>query len=122
MLSDDPHDYAPLTPVHFLIGRELLSLLIPAAPASTLTNASGPQYLVTLNSRGKWTKIRRQPEKGDLVFLVEEGVPRNRGKPGVITELLTGSDGVTRSVKNHVRSSLTIRIRYRNQWLAVVVT
>ncbi|KRY45546.1 hypothetical protein T03_9972 [Trichinella britovi] len=99
LLSEDPHDCAPLTPAHFLIGRELASFPIPAASTSAPTNASSLQYLVTLTSRGKWTKIGRQPEKGDLVFLVEEGVPRNCWKLGVITKPLTGSDGVTRSAK-----------------------
>ncbi|KRZ33090.1 hypothetical protein T4C_10183 [Trichinella pseudospiralis] len=47
----------------------------------------------------KWTKGERQPEKEDLVFLVEEGVPPNRWKLGVITELLMESDGFTRSAK-----------------------
>ncbi|XP_003382269.1 Pao retrotransposon peptidase family protein [Trichinella spiralis] len=40
LLSEDPHDCAPLTPAHFLIGRELASLPIPAASASAPTNAS----------------------------------------------------------------------------------
>ncbi|KRY40512.1 hypothetical protein T01_11154, partial [Trichinella spiralis] len=40
-----------------------------------------------------------QAAAGDLVFLVEEGVPQNRWKLGVIVEPLTGSDRVTRSVK-----------------------
>ncbi|KRY08263.1 hypothetical protein T12_5861 [Trichinella patagoniensis] len=117
LLSEDPHDCAPLTPAHFLIGRELASLPIPAASASAPTNASSlrkrwrhqqllmkhlwnrwlEEYLMTLTSRGKWTKIGPQPEKGDLVFLVEEGVPRNRWKLDVIIEPLTGSDGVTES-------------------------
>ncbi|KRZ52279.1 hypothetical protein T02_14930 [Trichinella nativa] len=57
------------------------------------------EYLETLTSRGKWSKIGRQPEKGELVFLVEEGVPRNRCNLGVITEPLTESDRVARSVK-----------------------
>ncbi|XP_003370071.1 conserved hypothetical protein [Trichinella spiralis] len=129
LLSEVPHDCAPLTPAHFLIGRELASLPIPAASASAPTNASSlrkrwrhqqllmkhlwnrwlEEYLVTLTSRGKWTKIGRQPEKGDLVFLVEEGVPRNRWKLGVIIEPLTGSDGVTRSVKVRTARGLLIR-------------
>ncbi|KAL1239390.1 Serine/threonine protein phosphatase 2Aregulatory subunit B' eta isoform [Trichinella pseudospiralis] len=46
----------------------------------------------------KWTKGERQPEKEDLVFLVEEGVPPNRWKLGVITELLMESDGFTRNI------------------------
>ncbi|KRZ16794.1 hypothetical protein T11_15773 [Trichinella zimbabwensis] len=41
LLSDDPHDCAPLTPAHFLNGQELASLPIPAASASAPTNASG---------------------------------------------------------------------------------
>ncbi|KRY22982.1 hypothetical protein T12_7542 [Trichinella patagoniensis] len=32
------------------------------------------EYLVTLTTREKWTKIRLQSENGDIVFLVEEGV------------------------------------------------
>ncbi|KRX55697.1 hypothetical protein T09_3036 [Trichinella sp. T9] len=134
---------------------KLASLPIPAASASAAMNTSGlrkrwrnqqllmkhpwnrwlEEYLETLTSRGKWTKIGRQPEKGELVFLVEEGVPRNRCNLGVITEPLTESDRVTRSVKVRVaRPSrslilleptsvrLTNRIRYRNRRLAVVVT
>ncbi|KRY81718.1 hypothetical protein T4D_6208 [Trichinella pseudospiralis] len=67
------------------------------------------EYLVTLTSRGKWNKIGRQPEKGDLVFLVEDGVPRNRWKLGVITDPLMGSDGVTRSVKVRTARGLLTR-------------
>ncbi|KRY79194.1 hypothetical protein T4A_4881 [Trichinella pseudospiralis] len=117
LLSEDPNDCAPLTPAHFLIGRDLASLSTPAASTPAPTNTSGlrrrwrhqqllmnhmwkrwvEEYLVTLTSQGKWNKIGRQPEKGDLVFLVEDGVPRNRWKLGVITDPLMGSDGVTRS-------------------------
>ncbi|KRZ95934.1 hypothetical protein T08_7827 [Trichinella sp. T8] len=34
------------------------------------------EYLVTLTTREKWTKIRLKLENGDIVFLVEEGVTR----------------------------------------------
>ncbi|KRZ40454.1 hypothetical protein T4C_9797 [Trichinella pseudospiralis] len=41
LLSEDPHDCAPLMPAHFLIGRELAPLPIPAASVSAPTNLSG---------------------------------------------------------------------------------
>ncbi|KRZ00675.1 hypothetical protein T4B_10138, partial [Trichinella pseudospiralis] len=129
LLSEDPNDCAPLTPAHFLIGRDLASLSTPAASTPAPTNTSGlrrrwrhqqllmnhmwkrwvEEYLVTLTSQGKWNKIGRQPEKGDLVFLVEDGVPRNRWKLGVITDPLMGSDGVTRSVKVRTARGLLTR-------------
>ncbi|KRY23984.1 hypothetical protein T12_10675 [Trichinella patagoniensis] len=48
--------------------------------------------------------------KGDIVFLVEESVLRNRWKLGMIIEPLTGSDGVTRTVKiaNSSRASISL--------------
>ncbi|KRZ70875.1 hypothetical protein T10_10710 [Trichinella papuae] len=97
LLSDDPHDCAPLTPAHFLIGRELASLPIPAAPTSAPTNTPG------LCKRWRYQELKIHQDQtaagnGDLVFQVEEGVPRNQWKLGVITESLTGSDGITRSV------------------------
>ncbi|KRZ54893.1 hypothetical protein T02_15476 [Trichinella nativa] len=49
--------------------------------------------------------------KGDIVFLVEESVLRNRWKLGMIIEPLTGSDGVTRTVKVRTARGLLIRLR-----------
>ncbi|KRX34964.1 hypothetical protein T05_11937 [Trichinella murrelli] len=48
--------------------------------------------------------------KGDIVFLVEESVLRNRWKLGMIIEPLTGSDGVTWIVKVRTARGLLIRL------------
>ncbi|KRY28041.1 hypothetical protein T01_6882 [Trichinella spiralis] len=119
LLSEDPKDCAPLTPAHFLIGRELAAL--PTSSGETPSGTGGrhlgrrwrhqqllmrhlwkrwtEEYLVNLNVRGKWKKIDRQPEVDDLVLVTEDTAPRNRWKMGVITELLPGSDGIVRSVR-----------------------
>ncbi|KRY36187.1 NADH dehydrogenase [ubiquinone] 1 beta subcomplex subunit 10, partial [Trichinella spiralis] len=56
------------------------------------------EYLVTLTTREKWTKIRLQSENGDLVFLVEEGV--------------TGGSWITYSSGTSLSSE--VKISYRN--------
>ncbi|KRZ82407.1 hypothetical protein T08_11090 [Trichinella sp. T8] len=119
LLSEDPKDCAPLTPAHFLIGRELAALPTSSGETPSGTGARHlgrrwrhqqllmrhlwkrwtEEYLVSLNVRGKWKKIDRPPEVDDLVLVTEDTVPRNRWKLGVITELLPGSDGIVRSVR-----------------------
>ncbi|KRX71653.1 hypothetical protein T06_55, partial [Trichinella sp. T6] len=110
LLSEDPKDCAPLTPAHFLIGRELAALPTSSGetPSGTGARHLGRQYLVSLNVRGKWKKIDRPPEVDDLVLVTEDTVPRSRWKLGVITELLPGSDGIVRSVRlRNARGVLT---------------
>ncbi|KRY43594.1 hypothetical protein T03_14707 [Trichinella britovi] len=119
LLSEDPEDCAPLTPAHFLIGRELAAL--PTSSGETPSGMGARHlgrrwrhqqllmrylwkrwtdvYLVSLNVRGKWEKIDRPPEVDDLVLVTEDTVSCNRWKLGVITELLPGSDGIVRSIR-----------------------
>ncbi|KRY26864.1 hypothetical protein T01_389 [Trichinella spiralis] len=100
LLSKNPKDCAPLTPAHFLIGRELAAL--PTSSAETPSGTGGrhlgrrwrhqqllmrhlgkrwtEEYLVSHSVRGKWKKIDRQPEVDDLVLVTEDTVPRNRWK------------------------------------------
>ena len=45
------------------------------------------EYLNTLLQRQKWSKHARNLQKGDLVLMMEKGVPRGHWSKAVITEI-----------------------------------
>lgn len=114
-MSNDPNDYLPLTPSHFLIGDSLASLPqtdIKDVPVSSLTryerlqqlqqqfwNNWSREYLSHLQTRNKWKQpVDKTIAIGALVLLVEDNLPPFRWPLARVIQLHKGADGVTRVV------------------------
>ncbi|XP_077296689.1 uncharacterized protein LOC143918622 [Arctopsyche grandis] len=118
-LSNDPIDFLPLTPGHFLIGRPLLAL--PNVKHVSSSNDSShllqiqrlttsfwarwsADYLQTLQERAKWRDDKgANLEAGQLVLLREECLQPTRWVLGRVTQTFPGPDQRVRVV--NVRTS-----------------
>jgi len=114
-LTDDPNDFDPLTPGHFLIGRPLNAVPeidLKEVPANRLGRYAHIQkmtqhfwtrwstdYLHTLHQRFKW-KFKPEVDKllGSLVLLKEDGLPPQCWSLGRVVELHPGRDNIVRVV------------------------
>ena len=112
-LGADPKDPRPLTPNHFLLGRENRNTQPDVFDDSDLLDrdrwAASQQiinrfwkrwlqeYLPTLIERSKWLKKERDLEVGDFVIIVDEQAPRGQWASGKIKEVISGPDKVVRS-------------------------
>jgi len=113
-VSDDPADFAALTPNHFLLQRA--TQLLPGVFVSENKFSRRRwrkvqflvvhhwkrwirEYLLALQRRPKWVKSRRNGQPGDLVLIVEDNVVRNRWPLGRVVEVFTGQDGGVRSAR-----------------------
>ena len=56
------------------------------------------EFLQTLQSRQKWLKPQRNLEKGDIVLLCNENIPRNQWSLGRIENIMPLKDGLVRNV------------------------
>lgn len=111
--SDDPSDFTAVTPAHFLIGRELQTILEPSylhLKEATLSRWQLVQtmvqhfwrrwtaeYLPELQNRTKWLNTKKISE-GALVLMIDRNSPPLQWPLGRITALHPGRDGVTRVV------------------------
>ncbi|XP_036318373.1 uncharacterized protein LOC118733187 [Rhagoletis pomonella] len=113
-LTDDPTDFAALTPGHMLIGRALTSVPEP----NLLDTKSGVlyrwkqlsqiyqdfwrrwsvEYLHHLQVRSKWHKQQPNVKVGELVLVRDEKAPPTQWKLARITDTHPGSDGLVRVV------------------------
>ncbi len=57
------------------------------------------EFLITLQSREKWTKEKRNFTKGDIVLVKDEDTRRNQWPMAKIVDVHTSADGMVRSVK-----------------------
>jgi hypothetical protein len=111
-MSNDPSDFAVLTPGHFLIGEPLL-----AVPGHDLTqvlmnrldrfekvqqqkthfwNRWQQEYLHTLQNRPKWTSTSPNFKIGDLVLIKDESLAPQKWKIGRVQEVHPSKDGKVR--------------------------
>lgn len=111
-LSSSPNDLLSLSPGHFIIGRPLTALPLPA-----LAEKDGNQYnrykrletirqhfwqrwqkeyLSELQQRTKWRKGNAQLNVGDMVLLAEDNTPPLSWRLGRVLRLFPGPDGVAR--------------------------
>jgi len=122
--SNDVSDLSPLTPNHLLLMREL-----PALPPGIFSEADVyrrrwrcvqhyanvfwqrwlKEYIPELQKRSKWLNETRNLQKGDLVLIVEENMPRGVWPLGVVTEAYRSKDGLVRSVKLRTKSTCLVR-------------
>ena len=56
------------------------------------------EYLITLNARHKWKKVRPCICVGDLVLVKSKDAPRNMWKTGRVSSVRKGQGGLVRSV------------------------
>lgn len=59
------------------------------------------EYMHTLQTRQKWLKNNRQFQKGDVVPMRDDSLPRNQWPLAVVTETFESTDGHIRKVKIH---------------------
>jgi len=114
-LSNDPNDLRPLTPNHLLLFKANPSTKPPGKfvlqdlyrkrwrQVEYLTNLFWTrwtkEYLPLLQMRPKWSEVKRNMHKGDLVLLCGKAGQRNEWPLGLIIETYPGPDGLVRSVK-----------------------
>ncbi|XP_055604663.1 uncharacterized protein LOC129752900 [Uranotaenia lowii] len=124
-LSDDPSDFDPLTPGHFLVGGALKAvpqLDLSSIPYNRLNNWHRTQkllqdiwkrwqleYVSTLQQRSKWYKPPVIIQKGCLALLKDENSPPMSWKLARITDLHPGPDGITRVVTLRTSNSIFTR-------------
>ena len=122
--SDDPDDCEPLTPNHLLLQRAVCNL----PPGSFVTEDIFvrkkwrqvqiladhfwkrwlKEYIPALQERQKWQRPRRNAEVGDLVLLVDESLPRGRWRMGRIIKVVSGRDGLVRTVEVKTGASTSL--------------
>ena len=68
------------------------------------------EYLPSLQKRQKWSQISRSFAVGDFVLILDENTPRSSWPLGRILEVFPNqSDGLVRSVKLRMKSSVLVR-------------
>ena len=124
--SDDIKDLEPLTPNHFVIGRnfcnnshlgEIRSNDLCSRKRWRQVQYVAEQfwkrwlreYLPTLTRRTKWLKEDKNIEIGDLVMLQEDNVKRGSWPLGRIENIYPGSDGVVQIVDVRTKSGVYSR-------------
>lgn len=115
-LSDDPSDLNALTPGHFLIGENLITLTEPRPLDYTKVSYQRrwemlqamyqhfwqrwhQEYLSTLINRTKWTQREQNIKIDDMVIMKEENLPPSRWRIGRIIDVFKAADGCVRSVR-----------------------
>ena len=122
-LSNDPNDPIALTPAHFLIGDNMLSMPSGSTRSITMTkryklmkkiqddfwNFWKRDYLTELQVRKKWFQNGPEISVGDLVLLAEDNQPPLHWKTGRVTEVYEGNDNVVRVCKVKTPTTTVIR-------------
>ena len=113
--SSDPRDMTVLTPANLLypgvVMHSSVNILPPAPPGGEkirfqwkrarevvdvfLTRWSH-EYLTTLQKRSKWEKTQKNLQIGQLVLLVDENMPRDQWRVGMINAVVSNSNLVRR--------------------------
>lgn len=114
-LSDDQNDLTALTPAHFLVGEQLVTLTEPEnlneINPGRLTRWELVQqmnqhfwqrwqaeYIESLSQRSKWRDKERNIEVGDLVLLKEDNLAPSHWLLGRVKQIFPAPDGLVRSV------------------------
>ena len=63
-------------------------------------------YLQGISRRQKWELTKPNLEKGDIVLLIEDNVPRNQWPYGIVDETTISSDGKVRTVRVRLANRL----------------
>lgn len=125
-LSNNPSDFLPLTPAHFLIGDSLMAVPqedLRGVATSRLSRYQHLQqllqhfwsrwsreYLSTLQRRSKWTSgLHDNLQVGDLVILVEDHSPPLQWPMARVEEIHQGADNKVRVVTVRLASGNVFR-------------
>jgi len=124
-LSTDPHDLECLTPGHFLIGKPLLAVPEESVAENHLTIRNrwkllhqcfqsfwkrwSLEYLQQLQVRSRWTTKSENITINQMVLIKDNSSPPLSWRMGLITELLSGADGVVRVVKVNTKLGVLTR-------------
>ena len=111
-VSDDPSDLSPLTPNHLLHQRSGTPLPPGIFDPEDLTCRKRwkqvqyladlfwqrwrKEYLMLLQSRVKWQQPVRNVQDGDVVVVVENGLPRSQWRLGRVEKAAPSTDGLVR--------------------------
>ncbi|XP_073237109.1 uncharacterized protein [Porites lutea] len=90
-VSDDPSDYEPLTPSHFLLQRWIR------------------EYIPTLQQRQKWIREKDNLKIGDVVLVVDNNSPPGRWLLGRVIKTFPGRDGKVRVAEVKTKNSTLTR-------------
>lgn len=123
-LSSDPHDFLPLSPGHFLVGRPLTAPVyqdMRGEPERLLNRFQrveqirhnfwtrwAKEYVSELQTRCKWRENVDSLEPNTLVIIKDDKLPPLKWSLGRIISTISGKDGVSR-VADIRTSSGTIR-------------
>ena len=123
--SDDPADLEPLTPGHFLIDRPLNAIPEPTydkIPRNRLSRWQYVQhlremfwkrwyceYLMELQTRGKWTRKYVNLRKGMIVLVKDDNLPPQFWKMGRVECTYPGSDNMVRMVELRTKAGVLMR-------------
>ena len=123
--SSDPHDLEPLTPNHILLLKTQ-----PILPLGTFQPSDlyvrrrwkqvqymadlfwrrwTQEYLLLLQERQKWRKVRKNFNTGDVVLVVDPNAPRGSWPLGRVLETRPDARGLIRSVKLKTKTSVIER-------------
>lgn len=124
-VSSDPHDLEPLTPNHILLLKSQ-----PVLPPGTFQKSDlyarrrwkqvqymadlfwhrwTKEYLLLLQERQKWTKVKENLKTGDIVLVVDPTAPRGSWPLGRVMETKPDGRGLVRSVKLRTKTSVIER-------------
>lgn len=126
VLSSDPAEPSALTPAHFLNVAPLVYF-----PAASVTEATSDhllqryqllnrltqsfwkrwrdEYLHTLQTRQKWNTSSQPAMEGTIVLILQDNVLPLQWPLGIITELITGKDGIARVALVKTKSGILKR-------------
>lgn len=113
-INSDPNDTSALTPAHFIVGTDLLSIPEPSIVDVNPNRLSHWQqiqqmrqsfwkrwkcdYLSQLQQRPKWQREQTNLKVGELVLVSDDRCPSSNWPLGRITETHPGEDGNVRVV------------------------
>lgn len=111
-MSENPNDFQPLTPGHFLVGGPLLSQVEPEifdqppkivnrwqkikAMQQHFCHRWKSEYLQEMHRRVKWKSPQQDLHTNDLVVVKEDNLPQNEWRLGRVLKTYPGSDGRVR--------------------------
>lgn len=111
-MSTDPHDFLPLSPAHFLVGRPLTAPVcadLINVPVHSLTRYHrveqirqhfwvrwSKEYVSELQARSKWRFRTDDLKENTLVIIKEDHTPPLKWNLGRILKTYPGKDGVSR--------------------------
>ena len=123
--SSNPADDLPLTPNHFLHGRIGMEMPFEAIDSTSFSMRIRwrrvqelvrhfwtrwlHEWLPALAKRKKWTALRDNIKKDDIVLVMEANIPRGKWPLARVIETFPGKDGRVRTVKINAKGSTYIR-------------